>query len=641
MNAKRALGIIALLVSTHSIASQVNLEVPAMFGDHAVLQRDMPMRLWGWGTPGGKVTVMFDAHEAQADVATDGRWQVTLPSHVAGGPYAWQVSDGTQTITSHDVLVGDVYLVSGQSNMEFELAKARNGAAEIASATDGSIRELKVPNAWSVKPSARLPGSAWVPASPATAGKFSAVAYFFARDIHADQHVPIGIINSSWGGSRIEPWMDAATAKVLPSAVAARIAREDAAEAKLMALTRQRLKRWPGVLDAASDGDYSRADADEHDFISIHVPDFWESQGYVGMDGVAWYRTHVTLSRDDAAGGVTLGLGMIDDSDTTYVNGIMVGQTVNAWNGVRAYRVPPAALHEGDNVVAVKVTDLGADGGIHGQPDQLFVQDATGKHLPLNGPWLFRPTRVALVPAQTKNQIPTLLYNAMIHPLLPATLRGVLWYQGEQNATDDLAFGYRKQFAALINQWRGQFQQPVLPFLFVQLANFQHGADTALGSPWAMLRESQASALKLPATAQAVTIDVGNPDDIHPTDKQTVGHRLALAARHVVYGESLVYRGPVYVSSTFEGSLARLTFDDGGSALAVRGNVALGGFTLSGPDHRFHPARARIEGSTVVVQAQGVTAPTAVRYGWAENPVDANLINAAGLPASPFRTDSW
>lgn len=641
MSVKRALGIIALLVSMPSIASHTDLEVPAIFGNHAVLQRDMPMRLWGWGTPGSKVTVTFDARAGRANVASDGRWQVTLPSHAAGGPYAWQVSDGTHTLTSHDVLVGDVYLASGQSNMEFELAKARDGASEIARATDGSIRELKVPNAWSVKPSARLPGGAWVPASPATAGAFSAVAYFFASQIRADQHVPVGIINSSWGGSRIEPWMDAATAKVRPSAVAARVAREDAAEAKLVESTRHKLKRWPGVLDAGNDGDYSRADADERDFVSIEVPDFWESQGYVDMDGVAWYRTHVTLSHDDALSGVTLGLGMIDDSDTTYVNGVVVGQTINAWNRIRAYHVPPTTLHEGDNVVAVKVTDLGAGGGIHGEPDQLFVEGAKGMHLPLKGPWLFHPTRVALVPAQTKNQIPTLLYNAMIHPLLPTSLRGVLWYQGEQNATNDLAFGYRSQFAALINQWRGQFQQQGLPFLFVQLANFKRGTDTAAGSPWAMLRESQASALKLPATAQAVTIDVGNPDDIHPTDKQTVGHRLALAARHVVYGQSLVYRGPAYASVAFEGSLARLAFDDGGSALAVRDNAVLGGFTLAGPDHRFHPATARIEGHAVVVQAQGVTAPTAVRYGWSENPVEANLINAAGLPASPFRTDSW
>jgi sialate O-acetylesterase len=641
MNFNRALGVIALLAFIPSMAAATKLEVPPMFGEHAVLQRDMPMRLWGWGAPGSRITVTFDARQVGTTVPSDGRWQVELPAHAAGGPYTWTISDGKQTLTFGDVLVGDVYLASGQSNMEFELAKARDSEMEVAHATDGTIRELKVPNAWSVKPSARLPGGTWVPASPATAGKFSAVAYFFAREIRADQHVPVGIINSSWGGSRIEPWMDAATAHVDPSAMAARVAREDAAEAKQVEATRHRLQGWPGVLVADDGGDYSRTDADERTFVPIKVPDYWESQGYVDMDGVAWYRTHVALTRDEAAGGITLGLGMIDDSDTTYVNGVAVGSTVNAWNGVRVYRVPAAVLREGDNVVAIKVEDLGAGGGIHGEPDQLFVEGTKGGRKLLTGPWLFRPTRVALIPAQTKNQVPTLLYNAMIHPLLPMGLRGVLWYQGEQNATDDLAHGYRDQFVAMIKQWRAQFLKPDLPFLFVQLANFKQGTDTAGNSPWAMLRESQAWALRLPATAQAVTIDVGDPDNIHPTDKQTVGHRLALAARHVVYGQSLVYRGPAFTSADFEGHLARLTFDDGGAALGVRGNALLGGFVIAGTDRRFHSATARIEGRTVIVRAEGVNAPTAVRYGWSENPADANLINAAGLPASPFRTESW
>jgi sialate O-acetylesterase len=244
------------------------------------------------------------------------------------------------------------------------------------------------------------------------------------------------------------------------------------------------------------------------------------------------------------------------------------------------------------------------------------------------------------VPTQDKNQIATLLYNRMIHPLLPLAIRGVIWYQGEANATDVDAFKYRDQFVALIKQWRHDFRQPGLPFLWVQLANFKQGADTATSSPWAMLRESQSSALALPHTAQAVTIDVGNPDNIHPTDKQTVGHRLALAARHIVYGESLLYSGPTYRSMTIEGAAIRLHFASAGSALQARGE-SLAGFTIAAADRHFHAAQARIDGDDVVVQAGGVNAPVAVRYGWSENPADANLVNAAGLPASPFRTDHW
>ena len=635
--------LVALLLAV-PLAAQARVELPLIFGDGAVLQRDQPMRVWGWSAPRARVRVQFD--HSKADVAADaaGRWQARLPAHAAGGPFTLSVRSGNDETVSHDLLVGDVYLASGQSNMEFELYKARNAVAEIAHATDGAIRQIKIPDSWSTQPADHLPGSHWVAASPDTAAQFSAVAYFFAREIRADQHVPIGIINDNWGGSRIEPWMDAATAGVKPAAIEARIQREDAAQARLMAGTRQRLARWTGVLEATgADPDqarYAAADLDEHDWTPIAVPALWESQGYDGMDGVAWYRTHFTVSAAEAAQGVTLDLGMIDDSDFSWVNGTLIGQTDNAWNHPRHYRVPPAALHAGRNTLAIRVDDLGGGGGVHGEPADLAIQPAGGQPRRLAGPWLFRPEAVRLVATEQKNQIPTLLYNRMIHPLLPLSLRGVLWYQGEANTADADAFVYRDQFKALIRQWRRDFDQPDLPFLWVQLANFKQGADTATTSGWAMLRESQSAALVLPHTAQAVTIDVGDPDTIHPTNKQAVGHRLALAARHVVYGESLLYSGPVYRAMTVEGSAIRLHFATAGSALRARGE-ALAGFTLAGADRHFHPARARIEGDDVVVQAADVGAPVAVRYGWSENPVDANLVNAAGLPASPFRTDSW
>lgn len=627
------------------LAVQAHIELPTIFGSGAVLQRDRPMRVWGWSDPRAQVQVQFDRSKVEVTADAAGRWQAVLPAHAAGGPFDLSVRSGADEAVSHDLLVGDVYLASGQSNMEFELSKARNAAAAIAHATDGAIRQIKIPDSWAIRPSEHLVASHWVAASPDTAAQFSAVAYFFARAIRADQHVPIGIINDNWGGSRIEPWMDAATAGVEPSAIEARIAREDAAQAKVLATTRRHLHRWPAVLGATAAGPdrarYAAADLDEHDWTPIAVPAFWESQGYDGMDGVAWYRTHFTVSAEEAKQGVTLHLGMIDDSDYTWVNGRQVGHTDNAWNHLRAYPVPPLALHAGLNTLAIRVDDLGAGGGIHGEPAQLAIQSRGGRSRPFAGPWLFRPEAVRLVPTESKNQIPTLLYNRMIHPLLPLALRGVLWYQGEANTAEADAFVYRDQFKALIRQWRRDFQQPDLPFLWVQLANFKMGTDTPTSSGWAMLRESQSAALALPHTAQAVTIDVGDPDTIHPTDKQTVGQRLALAARHVVYGESLVYRGPVYRAMEIEGRAARLQFETSGHALKVRHDAPLGGFTVAGADRRFHPATARIEGDAVVVRAGDVPHPVAVRYGWSENPVDANLINAAGLPASPFRTDHW
>lgn len=636
--------LIALLLAA-PWAAQAQVELPPVFGDGAVLQRDQPMRVWGWSEPHARVQVRFD--HAKADVGADaaGRWHAVLPAHAAGGPFALSVRSGKDETVSHDLLVGDVYLASGQSNMEFALYQARNAAAAIAHATDDAIRQIKIPDSWAMQPADRLPASHWVAASPATAGQFSAVAYFFAREIRADQHVPIGIINDNWGGSRIEPWMDAQTAAVMPDQIKADVERHDVAEAKAIAATRQHLaQHWQNVLGAnpadAAQARYAAAKLDQRGWQPIKVPDYWESQGYYGMDGIAWYRTSFELSAADAAAGVTLGLGMIDDSDHAWVDGRLIGSTDNGWDKSRVYRVAPGVLKAGRHTLAIRVDDLGAGGGIHGDAALLYIQPGHGARRTFPGPWRFRPEAVTLVPANNNNQIATLLYNQMIHPLLPLAIRGVIWYQGESNATEQDAFRYRDQFAALIRQWRRDFRQPALPFLWVQLANFKQGADTATGSPWAMLRESQSSALALPHTAQAVTIDVGNPDNIHPTDKQTVGHRLALAARHVVYGESLLYSGPVYRSMTIDGAAIRLHFASAGSALQARGEV-LAGFTIAAADRHFHAATARIDGDDVVVRAAVVSRPVAVRYGWSENPAEANLVNAADLPASPFRTDHW
>jgi sialate O-acetylesterase len=412
-------------------------------------------------------------------------------------------------------------------------------------------------------------------------------------------------------------------------------------DAQALAGTNARLARWSqSPVDTSR---WQEADFNDADWDTIPVPGLWETGGYNGMDGEAWYRASFTLSAAEAAAGVTLGVGRIDDSDVTWVNGQPVGETRMQYNLPRAYAVPATALHAGTNHVAVRVSDFGGGGGIHGDASEVFVQPQGGAKRALDGGWTFRPAKVSVALVDDKNQIPTLLYNAMIHPLQPYPLRGVIWYQGESNAAARAnALHYREQFPALIKQWRQQWNAPDLPFLWVQLANFKSGVDTATDSPWAILRESQSAALALPATAQAVAIDIGNPDDIHPLDKQTVGHRLALGARHVAYGESLVYRGPVFTAAHFEHGMALLDFDLGGSELAVRGGGDdARGFQLAGPDHVFHPAKATISGSKVVLQSDAVPLPIAVRYAWRDNPEDANLTNREDLPASPFRSDTW
>jgi len=630
-----------MLLMTSSAHAAIKL--PLLFADGAVLQRDRPLLVWGWATPGAKIRVSFDAHDATTTAAGDGTWRVELPAHAAGGPFQLRVRVGdADGVAVRNVLVGDVWLCSGQSNMEFTVSEAQDAQAEIARGDDPAIRHFKIPKSWATTPEAQLAGGAWVAATPRTIGDFSAVCWFFARELKARNGVPQGLINSTWGGSRIETWMDARTAKIDPSAVVADMHKLEEEEAARLASTRKRLASWQ-TLQAdvpGRDGQplWSEEKLDERDWASIQVPKHWEDQGYYGMDGVAWYRTHFTLSAQQAALGVTLGVARIDDSDRTWVNGVQVGETVNQWNAERAYRVPPHALHAGLNTLAVRVEDLGGGGGIHGEAAQLYVQPEGGARQPLAGPWRFRPAAAKLISDVGYNQTPTLLYNKMIHPLLGYALRGVLWYQGEANAVPKQALAYREQFADLIRMFRSAWQQPEMPFLWVQLPNFRSGSDTSEGSPWAELRESQSAALALASTGQAVTIGLGDPDDIHPKDKQDVAHRLALIARRVAFGETVVASGPVFRALKIDGNRARLNFDAADGLAARGGGTRLSGFEIAGEDHRYRPAQARIEGDSVVVSSAEVPHPAAVRYAWSDNPVEADLIDRNGLPASPFRS---
>lgn len=631
---------VPLLLGLLAIPVAQAVEMPRIFADGMVVQRDQPVRVWGEAAPGARVHVTFAGREATAQAAADGRWSLALPAQTAGGPHVMRIDDGKQPRVLRDVLVGDVWLASGQSNMEWPIAQSANPDVEAARATDPRIRHFKIPKSWSGEPQAQLEGGEWVASSPQAAPKFSAVAHFFARELRKVTGVPIGIIDSTWGGSRIEAWMDAPSQGVEASALRAQAERLRDADTRALEQTHAHLARWTSW--PADDTGWEKRDLDTRDWVPITVPSLWEKTGWNGLDGVAWYRTTFTLSAEEAAAGVTLGVGRIDDSDITWVNGVQVGETRMQYNQPRRYRVPATALRAGVNQVAVRVSDFGGGGGIHGEPAEVFVQPASGSARPL-ADWSFRPSRVTVALVDDKNQHPTLLYNRMIHPLQPYAIRGVIWYQGESNAnTVPEALKYRTQFPALIQQWRRQWQAPDMPFLWVQLANFSSGVDQGDQSPWAVLRESQSATLSLPATAQVVTIDIGNPADIHPLNKQDVGKRLALAARHVAYGESLVYHGPVHTQAQFSKGVATLAFDNGGDALAVRGGgTRVHGFALAGADRVFHPAEASLVDGRVVVRSDAVKAPVALRYGWSDNPADADLINAAGLPASPFRTDAW
>ena len=622
-------------------ASAHGVELPRIFSDGMVLQRDQPIPVWGRCDGCERVIVTFAGTAAEARADATGRWRVQLPAQPAGGAHVMRIDDGTGSKELQDVLVGDVWLASGQSNMEWSIAASNDADAEMRRSTDSLVRHFKVPHAWSGEPQWQLAGGEWVASSPDVAGEFSAVAHFFARQLRNSTGVPIGIIDSTWGGSRIEAWMSADALGVEGAEVQSGIKAMAEAEERDLAETRRNLALFPD-LPVEAPG-WEAPAFDDAGWPVIGVPGAWEYAGWNGMDGEAWYRTTFTLDQAEAAAGtLLLGVGRVDDSDTTWVNGVQVGQTRMQYDKPRRYAVPGPVLRAGENVVAVRVTDTGGGGGIHGPADELFVQPAGGVPRLLGGEWKFRPQQVTVGFSGGKNQRPTLLYNAMIHPLQPFPVRGVIWYQGESNADQASdALHYRDLFPAMIRQWRAQWSKPELPFLWAQLASFDSGKDQGQQSPWALLREAQSATLSLPFTGQAVTIDIGNVADIHPGNKQDVGSRLALLARHTAYGEDLTHAGPVFTGMQVERDLAKLSFDTGGRTLVAHGEGGLRGFQLAGVDRLFHPARATIDGSRVVVRRDAVPVPVAVRYAWKDAPVEANLVNDAGLPASPFRSDGW
>lgn len=631
------MGLAALASSAQAV------ELPRVFADGMVLQRDQPLPVWGKAAPGAQVRIDFAGRQVTVKAAADGNWRAQLAALPAGGPYVLSIDDKAAPKQLRDVYVGEVWVASGQSNMEWPLAQTDGAEAAIAVANDPLIRHFKIPKSWAGAPQWQLAGGDWRQATSRIAGDFSAVAYYFAQQLRARTGVAVGIIDSTWGGSTIEAWSDAATQGLDSAALAAQAAALREADTKALQVTHANLARWPQLPADASH--WHQADVDAAQWTTITVPGLWESQGWNGMDGVAWYRASFRLSADEAAKGVTLGVGRIDDSDTTWVNGQQVGETKLQYNLARRYSVPASALHAGLNHVAVRVQDFGGGGGIHGEASEVFVQPQGAAARALDG-WSFRVESAQVALVDDKNQHPTLLYNAMIHPLQDYGVRGVLWYQGESNAnTLPHAQKYRQQFPALITQWRAQWKAPALPFLWVQLAPFSSGVDkrdaddVALESPWALLRESQGTTLALPATAQVVITDVGDVHDIHSRNKRTVGDRLALAAGQLVYGDStVVASGPSYVGHDVQGSSVVLRFDAGAAPLQVGGGGELKGFEVAGSDGHFHRAHARIDGNRVILQSRAVQAPVAARYGWSDTAQGANLTGATGLPASPFRT---
>jgi sialate O-acetylesterase len=643
-------------------AQATPVQLAGVFGDHMVLQRNAPIPVWGLALAGSTVRVSLRGATRSTRTGPDGRWRVNLPPAPAGGPYELRVK-ADRTLVLRDVLVGDVWLCSGQSNMEWTLAQSQDAEREVAAAQHPTIRHLKVPRRASLSPQEDMAAASWQVSSPATAGEFSAVAYYFALRLQRELKtrtgasgaaVPIGLINASWGGSHIETWTSPRATRADP-VLAAFMQTHPADVAAFVAFQRDKtlalVRRWQGDLPMAPGveanvgqpprPDWEAPGLDDGNWPTLNAPQIWEEQGLPHFDGRLWYRKRVDLNPEQAAGAAQLHLGAIDDCDETWVNGQRVGGLCQ-WDAQRQYTVPAGVLRAGSNVIAVRVLDTGGAGGFHGAPSAMRLATAAGD-LPLHGAWKARVESPLLKSELSFNDAPTLLFNGMLQPLLPLRLSGVLWYQGESNV--GRAARYVQDFQNLITDWRAHWQQPKLPFLYVQLASFLPVASNSLqSSAWAEMRDAQRQALALPATGMAVATDVGNANDIHPRDKRTVGERLAGLALQTAYGRSgVVANGPVLRHLGVQaGGRLELTFDGSlpAQALAVRGGGALAGFAVAGPDGRFVPAQAQLQAQRVVVWNDDLSTPVAVRYGWVNNPEQANLINRAGLPASPFRTDT-
>ena len=612
------------------LAPEEGLKLPSLFSNYMVVQRNSTFKVWGTEKPGTVVTVRasWDSKPRTAKAGPDNGWSVEIPTRSAGGPYTLSVS-GSRKLEFRDVLVGDVWVCSGQSNMEFTTGQTNHAAEDVPAADNKNIRLFHVTKAMSQTPLSDCVGT-WQVCSPDSVKSFSAVGYFFGKEINEKTKVPIGLVDSTWGGTEAELWTSEPGLLKLPD-FAAKI--KDKAKALQQAELEH--KQWQKLIEQKDPG-YSGWTApgyDDSGWTPTQVQPWSNIEQLKNFDGSCWFRAEFEAPADWDHKPVLLQLGAIDDDDTTWVNGVKVGET-RGWNVKRAYEVPANVVKPGKNVVAVRIWDTIGEGG-WGTPERQ-CNVSRGDNIQALTHWRFKiGSPKNDLPGEPSANVPnnSLLFNGMVNPLVNYKIKGAIWYQGEANV--GRAYQYRTLFPAMINDWRRVWGS-TFPFYFVQIAPFKgYGSDAA-----AELRDAQMEALKLEKTGVAVVTDAtGNLDDIHPTDKRTPGHRLALWALARDYGlKGFEYSGPLYNKFEAEGSHARLTFTHSTGLKSVGGELRE--FEIAGSDKVFHPAKAKIEGDTIVVWSDEVPHPAAVRMGWNTAP-QPNLFNAAGLPASPFRTDNW
>ncbi|HEY8935328.1 MAG TPA: sialate O-acetylesterase [Cyclobacteriaceae bacterium] len=634
-----------LIIAFTFIASfaTAQVRVPRLISDGMVLQRDKPIQIWGWASANENVTISLNNKSYKTTADAKGDWSVNLPSFKAGGPYTMTIT-ASNTITINDILIGDVWICSGQSNMEISMKRVSPlYQKDIDNAENNSIRYFAVPQQYNFNtPEVDLKSGSWVKTTPKNVLAFSAVAYFFAHELYEKYHVPVGLINASLGGSPAEAWLSEDACKQFP------VHYNEAQRFKDSTLIKQiehddktRIDAWYKLLRQRDEGykdsknPWYSAALNISDWNLMKIPGYWSSGPLGPVNGVVWFRKEVNVTADMIGKPAKLLLGRIIDADSVFVNGVLVGTTGYQYPP-RRYEIPSTVLKEGVNTIVVRVISNIGEGGFDlDKPYQLICE---GNSIDLKGDWHYK-LGATMEPLQGQTFVrwkPVGLYNAMIAPLTKYNMKGVIWYQGESNADDPME--YRSLLPALIRNWRAKWNRGDFPFLYVQLPNFMKASDQPTESNWALMREAQLKTLTLPNTGIAVAIDVGEWNDIHPLNKKDVGKRLALAAQYVAYGDTkTVYAGPIYKSMKVEGNKIVIQFTNIGSGLQFKDGEPKG-FAIAGSDNHFVWAKAKIEKNTIVVWNDSISSPVSVRYAWADNP-QASLYNKEGLPASPFRTD--
>jgi len=614
--------------------------VSTIFGDNMVLQRGKKNTIWGWSDPGDKVRVEISGKHASGVAGADRRWQVKIQPPPVGGPYTIKIS-GHQTMELNNVLVGDVWLCGGQSNMQVSLRFARNGEDEVKAANFPEIRFFSVaPH--SAYHHTNVVDGAWKVVSPETADHVSAVAYYFARKVQQEIHVPIGLVVDALGGTPAEAWMSAAALRPLkdfdvPLAELEKLAATGAPEYGNYVM------HWYDQYDVGVKGSWAALDFDDSTWKAVDILGGFSDLGVPETPAVAWFRKEIVVPDPLPAGRALLFLGSIERMDTAYINGTQVG--ASAWvENPRVYFIPVGVLKPDKNVVAIRVLKTKPTGGFLAKPEELRLELGDKTRIALAGKWKgqlsvdARPPHPLPIGYENWPVMPAVLYEGMLAPIAPLSITGALWYQGEQNS--ERGFQYRRILPAMIEDWRKLFGQGDFPFYIVSLPAFGHRSETPTDDKWAETRESQAlTAASVRNACLAVTIDTGDPDNLHPKDKQPVGERLALCALAKQYGKKVAYAGPTLVSVERLPDSVRLHFAHTDGGLVVKG-AKLEEFEIAGEDRKWYWADARIEGNTVVVSSPSVPNPKEVRYAWQSNPA-ATLFNGAGLPVGPFRTDDW